>query len=141
MFPFQTLDSDYSKNEEGLLGVLCHILSVKSLELILSAAAATGKLRNFATKLIKSVSSQLVFFLNLNYGCYAPHLQYVKSKATMIKARWHLSKCHNVSENVICSKESINLTNLISSFVTISYFVSHGKRYSSILGIHHGCAI
>ncbi|KAI0211616.1 Mediator of RNA polymerase II transcription subunit 24 [Lamellibrachia satsuma] len=49
----KTLDSDYSKNEEGLLGVLCHILSVKSLELILSAAAATGKLRNFATKLIK----------------------------------------------------------------------------------------
>ena len=60
MFPFQTLDSDYSKNEEGLLGVLCHILSVKSLELILSAAAATGKLRNFATKLIKLVPSSSV---------------------------------------------------------------------------------
>lgn len=49
----KTLDSDYSKNEEGLLGVLCHILSMNSLELILSAAAATGKLRTFATKLIK----------------------------------------------------------------------------------------
>ena len=68
MFPLQTLDSDYSKNEEGLLGVLCHILSVKSLELILSAAAATGKLRNFATKLIKLVPIIIVCFFSSIQG-------------------------------------------------------------------------
>ncbi|KAH7938066.1 hypothetical protein HPB49_019636 [Dermacentor silvarum] len=49
----KTLDSDYSKNQEGLLGILCHIISGKSFELILSAAAATGKLSSFVKKLIK----------------------------------------------------------------------------------------
>ncbi|KAH7947457.1 hypothetical protein HPB52_012186 [Rhipicephalus sanguineus] len=49
----KTLDSDYSKNQDGLLGILCHIISGKSFELILSAAAATGKLSSFVKKLIK----------------------------------------------------------------------------------------
>ncbi|KAL3832581.1 hypothetical protein ACJMK2_024214 [Sinanodonta woodiana] len=49
----KTLDADYSKNQEALLGVLCHMLSGKSFELILAAAAATGKLQSFAFKLIK----------------------------------------------------------------------------------------
>ncbi|XP_054167104.1 mediator of RNA polymerase II transcription subunit 24-like [Oppia nitens] len=47
----KTLDSDYSKNQEALLGVLCHMQ--KSFELILCAAAATGKLQSFTTKLIE----------------------------------------------------------------------------------------
>jgi mediator of RNA polymerase II transcription subunit 24 len=50
---FQTLDADYSKNQDALLGVLCHMMSGKSFELILAAAAATGKLQSFAVKLIK----------------------------------------------------------------------------------------
>ncbi|RWS26797.1 mediator of RNA polymerase II transcription subunit 24-like protein [Leptotrombidium deliense] len=49
----KTLDSDYSKNQDALLGVLCHMVPGKSFELILNAAAATGKLRSFTTKLIK----------------------------------------------------------------------------------------
>ncbi|XP_074655944.1 mediator of RNA polymerase II transcription subunit 24-like isoform X2 [Tubulanus polymorphus] len=49
----KTLDADYSKNQEALLGVLCHMMSGKSFELILAAAAATGKLQSFAIKLIK----------------------------------------------------------------------------------------
>lgn len=49
----KTLDSDYSKNQEALLGVLCHMVPGKSFELILNAAAATGKLRSFTTKLLK----------------------------------------------------------------------------------------
>ncbi|XP_022254734.1 mediator of RNA polymerase II transcription subunit 24-like isoform X2 [Limulus polyphemus] len=49
----KTLDSDYSKNQDALLGVLSHMNTGKSFELILSAAAATGKLHSFATKLIK----------------------------------------------------------------------------------------
>ncbi|CAI9716342.1 Hypothetical predicted protein [Octopus vulgaris] len=48
-----TLDADYSKNQEPLLGVLSHMLSGKSFELILAAAAATGKLQSFAIKLVK----------------------------------------------------------------------------------------
>ncbi|CAG2174516.1 unnamed protein product [Oppiella nova] len=47
----KTLDSDYSKNQEALFGVLCHMQ--KSFELILCAAAATGKLQSFTTKLIE----------------------------------------------------------------------------------------
>ncbi|CAG2112159.1 unnamed protein product [Medioppia subpectinata] len=47
----KTLDSDYSKNQEALFGVLCHMQ--KSFELILCAAAATGKLLSFTTKLIE----------------------------------------------------------------------------------------
>lgn len=49
----KTLDADYSKNQEPLLGVLSHMLSGKSFELILAAAAATGKLQSFAIKLVK----------------------------------------------------------------------------------------
>lgn len=49
----KTLDSDYSKNQDGLLGILCHMITGKSFELILSAAAATGKLNSFVKKLIK----------------------------------------------------------------------------------------
>ena len=50
---FQTLDADYSKNQDALLNVLCQLVSGKSFELILAAAAATGKLNNFALKLIR----------------------------------------------------------------------------------------
>ena len=49
----KTLDADYSKNQDALLGVLCHMMSGKSFELIVAAAAATGKLQSFAVKLIK----------------------------------------------------------------------------------------
>ena len=49
----QTLDADYSKNQEALLGILCQMMSGKSFELIFSAAAATDKLQSFASKLIK----------------------------------------------------------------------------------------
>lgn len=49
----KSLDSDYSKIQDALLGVLCHMVPGKNFELILSAAAATGKLHDFATKLIK----------------------------------------------------------------------------------------
>ncbi|GAB1599287.1 mediator of RNA polymerase II transcription subunit 24-like isoform X5 [Argonauta hians] len=49
----KTLDADYSKNQEPLLGVLSHMLSGKSFELILAAAAATAKLQSFAIKLVK----------------------------------------------------------------------------------------
>ncbi|XP_077979024.1 mediator of RNA polymerase II transcription subunit 24-like [Glandiceps talaboti] len=49
----KTLDADYSKSQEALLGVLGHMMSGKSFELILAAAAATGKLKKFAAKLIK----------------------------------------------------------------------------------------
>jgi len=49
----KTLDAEYSRNQDALLGVLCHMLSGKSFELILAAAAATGRLQSFAIKLIK----------------------------------------------------------------------------------------
>ncbi|XP_070584225.1 mediator of RNA polymerase II transcription subunit 24 isoform X2 [Erythrolamprus reginae] len=49
----KTMDSDHSKSPEGLLGVLGHMLSGKSLDLLLAAAAATGKLKSFARKFIK----------------------------------------------------------------------------------------
>ncbi|XP_038609858.1 mediator of RNA polymerase II transcription subunit 24 isoform X1 [Tachyglossus aculeatus] len=49
----KTMDADHSKSPEGLLGVLGHMLSGKSLDLLLAAAAATGKLRSFARKFIK----------------------------------------------------------------------------------------
>ncbi|XP_048373633.1 mediator of RNA polymerase II transcription subunit 24 isoform X6 [Sphaerodactylus townsendi] len=49
----KTMDSDHSKSPEGLLGVLGHMLSGKSLDLLLAAAAATGKLKSFAQKFIK----------------------------------------------------------------------------------------
>uniref|UniRef100_A0A8C9U0B3 Mediator of RNA polymerase II transcription subunit 24 n=1 Tax=Scleropages formosus TaxID=113540 RepID=A0A8C9U0B3_SCLFO len=46
----KTVDADHSKSPEGLLGVLGHMLSGKSLDLLLAAAAATGKLKSFARK-------------------------------------------------------------------------------------------
>ncbi|XP_072502426.1 mediator of RNA polymerase II transcription subunit 24 isoform X3 [Notamacropus eugenii] len=49
----KTMDADHSKSPEGLLGVLGHMLSGKSLDLLLAAAAATGKLKSFAQKFIK----------------------------------------------------------------------------------------
>lgn len=49
----KTVDADYSKSPDGLLGVLGHMLSGKSLDLLLAAAAATGKLKSFARKFIK----------------------------------------------------------------------------------------
>ncbi|XP_061911970.1 mediator of RNA polymerase II transcription subunit 24 isoform X1 [Entelurus aequoreus] len=49
----KTVDADHSKSPEGLLGVLGHMLSGKSLDLLLAAAAATGKLKSFASKFIK----------------------------------------------------------------------------------------
>lgn len=49
----QTMDADHSKSPEGLLGVLGHMLSGKSLDLLLAATAATGKLKSFARKFIK----------------------------------------------------------------------------------------
>ncbi|XP_013388960.1 mediator of RNA polymerase II transcription subunit 24-like isoform X2 [Lingula anatina] len=49
----KTLDADYSKSQESLLGILFHMLSGRSFELILAAAAATGKLQSFAMKMIK----------------------------------------------------------------------------------------
>uniref|UniRef100_A0A665V0B7 Mediator of RNA polymerase II transcription subunit 24 n=1 Tax=Echeneis naucrates TaxID=173247 RepID=A0A665V0B7_ECHNA len=48
----KTVDADHSKSPEGLLGVLGHMLSGKSLDLLLAAAAATGKLKSFARKFI-----------------------------------------------------------------------------------------
>jgi len=51
----KTLDADYSKNLDAVLGILCQMISGKSFELILSAAAVTGKLPVFAAEFIKSV--------------------------------------------------------------------------------------
>ena len=49
----KTLDTDYSQNQDTLLAVLSHLLSGRSFELILNAATGTGKLRAFATKLVR----------------------------------------------------------------------------------------
>ncbi|XP_063815828.1 mediator of RNA polymerase II transcription subunit 24 isoform X1 [Pseudophryne corroboree] len=49
----KTMDADHSKSPEGLLGVLGHMLTGKSLDLLLAAAAATGKLKSFARKFIQ----------------------------------------------------------------------------------------
>ncbi|KAJ7985023.1 hypothetical protein DPEC_G00360830 [Dallia pectoralis] len=49
----KTVDADHSKSPEGLLGVLGHMLSGKSLDLLLAAAAATGKLKTFSRKFVK----------------------------------------------------------------------------------------
>lgn len=48
-----TLDADCSKNQDALISVLCHMLSGKSFDLIIAAAAANGTLQNFAVKLVK----------------------------------------------------------------------------------------
>ncbi|KAK7870071.1 hypothetical protein R5R35_012021 [Gryllus longicercus] len=58
----KTLDADYVKIQEALLGVLCQVLTGKSFELIMAVAAVEGKLRTFVTKLIKfnECSKQIV---------------------------------------------------------------------------------
>uniref|UniRef100_A0A670JRP5 Mediator of RNA polymerase II transcription subunit 24 n=1 Tax=Podarcis muralis TaxID=64176 RepID=A0A670JRP5_PODMU len=59
----KTMDSDHSKTPEGLLGVLGHMLSGKSLDLLLAAAAATGKLKVFARKFIKALLFDISFLM------------------------------------------------------------------------------
>ncbi|XP_067650609.1 mediator of RNA polymerase II transcription subunit 24-like isoform X2 [Haliotis asinina] len=49
----KTLDADYQKNQDPLVGILNHMLSGRSFEIILAAGAAMGELQNFAVKLIK----------------------------------------------------------------------------------------
>jgi len=49
----QTLDADYSKNLDAVLGILFQMCSGKSFELILAAAAVTGQLPVFAAEFIK----------------------------------------------------------------------------------------
>ncbi|XP_022080010.1 mediator of RNA polymerase II transcription subunit 24-like [Acanthaster planci] len=49
----KNMDMDYSKNPDELLGVLGHMMSGKSFELIIAALATTGKLKKFTAKLIK----------------------------------------------------------------------------------------
>uniref|UniRef100_S4RMA1 Mediator of RNA polymerase II transcription subunit 24 n=1 Tax=Petromyzon marinus TaxID=7757 RepID=S4RMA1_PETMA len=69
----KTMDADHSKSPEGLLGVLGHMLSGKSLDLLLAAAAATGKLKSFARKFIK-----------LNE--FAKHMSGEGTKASQVRA-------------------------------------------------------
>uniref|UniRef100_A0A669DLC1 Mediator of RNA polymerase II transcription subunit 24 n=1 Tax=Oreochromis niloticus TaxID=8128 RepID=A0A669DLC1_ORENI len=57
----KTVDADHSKSPEGLLGVLGHMLSGKSLDLLLAAAAATGKLKSFARKFINGILTLWMF--------------------------------------------------------------------------------
>ncbi|XP_017892160.1 mediator of RNA polymerase II transcription subunit 24 isoform X1 [Ceratina calcarata] len=49
----KTLNADYTKIHEALLGMLCQILSGKSFELMLAVANVEGKMKTFVTKLIK----------------------------------------------------------------------------------------
>lgn len=69
----KTMDADHSKSPEGLLGVLGHMLSGKSLDLLLAAAAATGKLKSFARK-----------FINLNE--FTTHGSEESTKAAPVRA-------------------------------------------------------
>uniref|UniRef100_A0A5F8GI61 Mediator of RNA polymerase II transcription subunit 24 n=1 Tax=Monodelphis domestica TaxID=13616 RepID=A0A5F8GI61_MONDO len=69
----KTMDADHSKSPEGLLGVLGHMLSGKSLDLLLAAAAATGKLKSFARK-----------FISLNE--FTKHINAENSKAASVRA-------------------------------------------------------
>nr|XP_033773655.1 mediator of RNA polymerase II transcription subunit 24 isoform X1 [Geotrypetes seraphini] len=69
----KTMDADHSKSPEGLLGVLGHMLSGKSLDLLLAAAAATGKLKSFARK-----------FINLNE--FTRRISEESSKAASVRA-------------------------------------------------------
>ena len=48
----KTLDSDYLKIQDALLGVLSQVLTGKSFELILAVATVQDKLRTFVAKLI-----------------------------------------------------------------------------------------
>lgn len=51
----KSLNSEYSNitSFEALLGVLCHMVQGKNFELIISAAASTGKLHTFVSKVIQ----------------------------------------------------------------------------------------
>ncbi|XP_053309445.1 mediator of RNA polymerase II transcription subunit 24 isoform X2 [Spea bombifrons] len=69
----KTMDADHSKSPEGLLGVLGHMLTGKSLDLLLAAAAATGKLKSFARK-----------FIQLNE--FTRHIVVESSKAANVRA-------------------------------------------------------
>uniref|UniRef100_A0A8C2PP80 Mediator of RNA polymerase II transcription subunit 24 n=1 Tax=Cyprinus carpio TaxID=7962 RepID=A0A8C2PP80_CYPCA len=68
----KTVDADHSKSPEGLLGVLGHMLSGKSLDLLLAAAAATGKLKSFAQNGYTASGSAYIFnpnkYMNRTYG-------------------------------------------------------------------------
>ena len=76
-FARQTLDCDHSQNQEALFGVVGHMMSGKSFELILTAAAATDKLLVFVGELIRSgPRQQCALFLvdvqrsrNVSCGC------------------------------------------------------------------------
>lgn len=48
-----TLDNDYNKMQEPLLGMLCELLSGNNFELILSVATMEGKLKTFVSRLIR----------------------------------------------------------------------------------------
>ena len=59
MTSLQTLDADHQKNQDPLVGVLSQMLSGRSFEIITSAAASMGELKNFTLKLIKYVVCSL----------------------------------------------------------------------------------
>ncbi|KAI8492083.1 Mediator of RNA polymerase II transcription subunit 24 [Branchiostoma belcheri] len=74
----KTMEADYSKNQDMILGVLGHMMSGKSFELITAAAATTGKLHMFASRLINGEGSKVslsravlfdISFLMLGYIC------------------------------------------------------------------------
>ncbi|XP_025096611.1 mediator of RNA polymerase II transcription subunit 24-like isoform X2 [Pomacea canaliculata] len=50
----KTLDADHQKNQDPLVGVLSQMLSGRSFEIITSAAASMGELKNFTMKLIRT---------------------------------------------------------------------------------------
>ncbi|KAK7489537.1 hypothetical protein BaRGS_00019171 [Batillaria attramentaria] len=50
----KTLETDHLKNQDPLVGVLSQMLSGRSFEIITSAAASMGELKNFTLKLIRS---------------------------------------------------------------------------------------
>lgn len=49
----KALDGDYNKMQEPLLSLLCQALSGNSFDLILSVATVEGKLKTFASRLIR----------------------------------------------------------------------------------------
>uniref|UniRef100_A0A8C4R3R5 Mediator of RNA polymerase II transcription subunit 24 n=1 Tax=Eptatretus burgeri TaxID=7764 RepID=A0A8C4R3R5_EPTBU len=81
----KTMEGDHSKCVEGLLGVLGHMLTGKSLDLLLAAGAAGRKLKSFARK-----------FSKLNE--YAKHGSGESTKASQVRALFFdisfLMLCH-----------------------------------------------